>query len=265
MKVCKKDGCENLIPKNFIDKNGKKHSFQRRSFCLECSPFGEHNTRNLNKTRRYIGDTNYGSGVCPYCGGISQTGNHKCFSCYFNERKKKISKKVHSIIGYDCWYCGYNKGELSQAILDFHHVDPKGKLFNLTTRELVGHAWNKVWEEMQKCVSLCCRCHREYHAKLISEKEILRIYKERWEEIKFNKEKQIIINERKKGKICPNCNVEHFKYTKYCSDRCAKISIRKVKDRPSKEQLLQEIKETNYCVVGRRYGVSDNAVRKWLK
>jgi len=40
--------------------------------------------------------------------------------------------------------------------------------------------------------------------------------------------------------------------------------LKKVKNRSSKEQLLQEIKETNYCAVGRKYGVSDNAVRKWV-
>jgi len=28
---------------------------------------------------------------------------------------------------------------------------------------------------------------------------------------------------------------------------------------------LKEIKETNYCAVGRKYGVSDNTIRKWLK
>jgi len=40
---------------------------------------------------------------------------------------------------------------------------------------------------------------------------------------------------------------------------------RKVKNRPSKEILLQEVKETNYCAVGRKYGVSDNSIRKWLR
>tara|TARA_Y100000310_G_scaffold56232_1_gene51567 strand:+ start:16038 stop:16760 length:723 start_codon:yes stop_codon:yes gene_type:complete len=42
-------------------------------------------------------------------------------------------------------------------------------------------------------------------------------------------------------------------------------AIRKVKNRPCREELLQMIEETSYCAVGRKYGVSDNAVRKWLK
>lgn len=35
--------------------------------------------------------------------------------------------------------------------------------------------------------------------------------------------------------------------------------------RPPYEQLLAEIEATNYCTVGRKYGVSDNAVRKWVR
>lgn len=42
------------------------------------------------------------------------------------------------------------------------------------------------------------------------------------------------------------------------------MSRRRV-ERPLKKQLLKEIKETNYCAVGRKYGVPDNAIRKWLK
>jgi transposase-like protein len=35
-------------------------------------------------------------------------------------------------------------------------------------------------------------------------------------------------------------------------------------DRPPYEQLLEEIAATSYLAVGRKYGVSDNAVRKWV-
>ena len=33
--------------------------------------------------------------------------------------------------------------------------------------------------------------------------------------------------------------------------------------RPPYEQLLAEIEELGYLGVGRKYGVSDNAIRKW--
>ncbi|HVY97651.1 MAG TPA: hypothetical protein VHA54_11890 [Solirubrobacterales bacterium] len=36
-------------------------------------------------------------------------------------------------------------------------------------------------------------------------------------------------------------------------------------ERPPYEKLLAEIEADGYCAVGRRYGVSDNAVRKWVR
>jgi hypothetical protein len=40
--------------------------------------------------------------------------------------------------------------------------------------------------------------------------------------------------------------------------------LRKV-ERPPYERLLREIEETSYLAVGRKYGVSDNAIRKWVR
>ena len=62
---------------------------------------------------------------------------------------------------------------------------------------------------------------------------------------------------------------------RYCSRACGvrwdrsvargrpKLSLRKV-ERPPYEQLMEELEATSYVAVGRRYGVSDNAVRKWV-
>jgi transposase-like protein len=41
--------------------------------------------------------------------------------------------------------------------------------------------------------------------------------------------------------------------------------VRKVKNRPPLEQLLKEVKETSYLTVGKKYNVSDNSIRKWIK
>jgi len=87
--------------------------------------------------------------------------------------------------------------------------------------------------------------------------------------------------------VCPNCNSQlpthcgrhnkkkHY-YCKECgkekktkrSKRCLKCSrklSREVKDRPSLEQLLKDVEELNYSGTGRKYGVSHNAIRKWIK
>jgi predicted small metal-binding protein len=60
---------------------------------------------------------------------------------------------------------------------------------------------------------------------------------------------------------------------RYCSPTCgqrspgptnAKPEIRKV-DRPPYARLKREVGAMGYSAVGRRYGVSDNAVRKWIQ
>lgn len=66
---------------------------------------------------------------------------------------------------------------------------------------------------------------------------------------------------------CIFCNSEYEakdKNQKYCSYGCHKKSLRLI-ERPSKEQLVAEISQSNYVQVGKKYGVSDNAIRKWLK
>jgi transposase-like protein len=36
-------------------------------------------------------------------------------------------------------------------------------------------------------------------------------------------------------------------------------------ERPSYQQLLEDVAQMSTSAVGRKYGVSDNAVRKWLR
>ena len=71
----------------------------------------------------------------------------------------------------------------------------------------------------------------------------------------------------KKYYHCKECGGEITKRskTKLCKSCYGKFYVpKKVKNRPSKEHLLKEIQESSYCAVGRKYGVSDNAVRKWV-
>jgi hypothetical protein len=46
--------------------------------------------------------------------------------------------------------------------------------------------------------------------------------------------------------------------------RVPRPETRKV-ERPPYEQLVAEVQAMGYCTVGRKYGVSDNAIRKWLR
>lgn len=68
----------------------------------------------------------------------------------------------------------------------------------------------------------------------------------------------------KKAKyFCENCNIEITSKSKNCLS-CSKFKMRKV-ERPSRETLEKEIKETSFLELGRKYTVSDNTIRKWCK
>ena len=65
---------------------------------------------------------------------------------------------------------------------------------------------------------------------------------------------------------CTDCNKKITKGSTRCSS-CAskKFNKRKVKNRPSLETLLEDLKTLPYTKVGKKYGVSDNCIRKWIK
>lgn len=64
---------------------------------------------------------------------------------------------------------------------------------------------------------------------------------------------------RIKGNYCVSCGIKISSGAEKC-----KPCSRKVLERPDKETLITEILSTSMVAVGKKYGVSDNAVRKWL-
>lgn len=67
---------------------------------------------------------------------------------------------------------------------------------------------------------------------------------------------------RLKSKTCISCYSNNRKRIEKIEKE--KKKTRKV-ERPEYETLVSEVIEYGYCWVGRKYGVSDNAVRKWIK
>jgi len=82
--------------------------------------------------------------------------------------------------------------------------------------------------------------------------------------------------------LCPNCNatlpthcVGHKRLEiqsksvridgRTLKKGIPKIYLRKVKERPSYETLIEQITQTNAQATGRKYGVSGTTIRKWVK
>jgi hypothetical protein len=163
MPMCKKCG-EEFPKKTFI--NGKQRDLRIRSYCLKCSPFGLGNNRKLEierpiKRKRILTKE---LKECPICKKIKYISNmnSQCGSCKNKLRRNKHKAKALGLLGGECYICKYNK---CINALDFHHIDPNKKSFTLSSN---WHwSWDKIEEEVKKCLLLCSRCHTEIHEGII--------------------------------------------------------------------------------------------------
>jgi len=71
---------------------------------------------------------------------------------------------------------------------------------------------------------------------------------------------------------CAACSKQKSLKRKYCSMECYRkhgtqrlmLKTRKV-ERPNYKTLLAEVEKIGFLAAGRKYGVSDNAIRKWIR
>jgi len=151
-------------------------------------------------------------------------------------RKRLIEEGLKE---HKCESCGLNEWLGDKIPLELDHID--------------GDHYNNQINNLR---ILCPNCHAKtptYRGKN-----------------KKNKNSQAIknknqINITKKIYNCSFCGIElKGKCKTGLCNVCYSKSQRKV-ERPPKEKLLIEIQQTSYVAVGKKYNVSDNAIRKWLK
>jgi hypothetical protein len=187
-------------------------------------------------------------------------GYYRCTKCRMdavNRKRKQLKKDLVEYKGGKCEICGYDK---CVAAMDFHHKNPEEKDFGLSQN---GHTkgWESLKNEADKCLLLCANCHRELHDNLNRYKDKRDIKKYSYQT--NEKSSPSRIKSCKQLRKCKTCNVETHNQ-QYCSYKCAKIAKRKV-ERPDKETLSSLLEHNNWTKIGKMYGVSDNAVRKWAK
>jgi Zn finger protein HypA/HybF involved in hydrogenase expression len=79
-----------------------------------------------------------------------------------NLAKQKRSYKHREFINEYKAKCSCSKcGENRSYVLDFHHIDPTQKSFNLG--DASKYSFEKVELELEKCITLCRNCHSEFH------------------------------------------------------------------------------------------------------
>lgn len=167
MKTCKK--CHTKF-KNHIFIDGKIRNLQRRIFCLICSPWNTHNTKNLNEIKEIPTHK-----ICPRCtllipidqyylrkDGRLLTYCKSCTNTQTVERTRAIKKEAIEYKGGKCLLCGYSK---CYRNLHFHHLDPESKSFGISV--LRTSSIERLKPELDKCVLLCANCHGEVEDGLI--------------------------------------------------------------------------------------------------
>ena len=78
------------------------------------------------------------------------------------KRRRKLKNKAIQYKGGKCVLCGY-MGCIDA--LEFHHLDESKKNFGFSQKGIT-RSWEKIKEELEKCILVCANCHREIHAGL---------------------------------------------------------------------------------------------------
>lgn len=102
---------------------------------------------------------------------------------------------------------------------------------------------NHLDNTLSNLAILCPNCHAQIHQ---SNKVV----------------KPVKITEQKK---CIDCNKNISSKAIRCKSCKAVLQQSKTTKRPPKDVLSEDLKSMSYVAIGRKYQVSDNAVRKWVK
>lgn len=102
--------------------------------------------------------------TCPRHGDTEFSGEARlrCKKCNVEtvvRRRKKMKVMALEYKGGSCEKCGYNS---CSSALEFHHEDPEFKEFGICESGNT-RSWEKLKNELDKCVLLCANCHREAH------------------------------------------------------------------------------------------------------
>lgn len=94
---------------------------------------------------------------------LRNDGRYRCRKCAADSVRRKryrLKEKAVEYKGGKCEICGYDK---CIDALEFHHLDSSKKDFGISSGET--RKWNKIKNELDKCIMVCSNCHRELHAK----------------------------------------------------------------------------------------------------
>lgn len=180
----------------------------------------------------------------------------KCTKKYW---RAQIKHRGVQFLGGICRNCGNN---FEDCCYDFHHLNPEEKDFTVGNVQTNGaKSWYKVRDELKKCVLLCANCHRLVHNGLI-EIELMPYFDNEFYEWDLANYKLIDLKTgcpKLVDTTCPKCGGYKSPSGAQCLE-CAKKEQRRFNI--TREELKEMIYTETFTDIGKRYGVSDNSIRK---
>ena len=178
----------------------------------------------------------------------SQNSNSETVVNFIKRRKANLRSVFHS----KCCLCGFNE---VQEALEFHHVNPEEKEFSIGGSNNQTKALKPQLEEIKKCILVCSNCHKGIHQNIYQ-------VPDNWKEF-YDDEiaKKLLKDLERKKFYCKKCGTEISRWAQYCI-KCGH-QIQQKCDRPDRETLKKLIRTLPFTQIAIRFGVTDNAIRKW--
>lgn len=139
-KISRELGCERKTLDRVFEFLNIDYSFYNKNIIRNCRFCGMSEVETEFYNRGYH---------CKICWSKNQRDKYSKIQKEYNDYKSKIG----------CRKCGENRFYM----LDFHHIDPKDKSFEISDRQRASFKNKEVQDEIKKCIILCSNCHRELH------------------------------------------------------------------------------------------------------
>lgn len=96
-------------------------------------------------------------GLDYYCKECRKTTTSHRIETYEVEDYRDTAQSFIESLKTECCKCGEDR----PWVIQFHHVNPSEKEFNISSSGTRSRA--AIWKEVSKCVCLCSNCHDEFH------------------------------------------------------------------------------------------------------
>lgn len=170
-----------------------------------------------------------------------------------NSRIRELARKVFEKSGIEkkCVHCGYDKH------IEICHIKGISEFDKNTVISEIN--------DINNLIALCPNCHWELDNNLLE-------FNQNWLPNNYDSEKVVLYNQQhtktieelkqsKKENFCIDCGVKIGATAHRCII-CLGKSNRQV-ERPSRDELKNLVRTQSFLSIGKQYGVSDNAIRKW--